>query len=41
MVTADLTETERGHLLKMLATIHQTASEMLGGPVGHGREAVT
>jgi hypothetical protein len=40
-VTADLTETERQHLLNMLATIRRTASEMLGGPAGHGSEAVT
>jgi MarR family transcriptional regulator, organic hydroperoxide resistance regulator len=38
-VTAGLTETERRSLLNMLATIHQTASGMLGGPGGHGEAA--
>jgi DNA-binding MarR family transcriptional regulator len=40
-VTADLTETERQHLLNMLATIHRTSSGLLGGPASHGGEAAT
>jgi DNA-binding MarR family transcriptional regulator len=40
-VTAGLTETERRSLLNMLATIQRAASGMLGGPAGHGGEAVT
>lgn len=40
-VTAGLTETERRSLLNMLATIHQTASGMPGGPGGHGDETGT
>jgi DNA-binding MarR family transcriptional regulator len=40
-VTADLTGTERQHLMNMLATIHRTASDMLGGPADHGGEAGT
>jgi DNA-binding MarR family transcriptional regulator len=40
-VTADLTETEREHLLSALAKIHRSASDMLSGPVGHGDSAVT
>ncbi len=38
-VTAGLTETERRSLLNVLATIHQTASGMLGGPGGQGEAA--
>jgi DNA-binding MarR family transcriptional regulator len=40
-VTADLTETERQCLLNMLATIHRTASGILGGSAGHAGQAVT
>lgn len=40
-VTADLTETERQHLMDMLATIHRAASDMLSGPAGQGGEADT
>lgn len=40
-VTAGLTETERRSLLKMLATIHHTASGMLGRPAGHRDETGT
>jgi MarR family transcriptional regulator, organic hydroperoxide resistance regulator len=39
-VTAGLSATERRRLLSMLATIHRTASGMLGRPGDHG-EAVT
>ncbi len=35
-VTADLTETERAHLLTALAKIHRSASDLLGGPVDLG-----
>jgi MarR family transcriptional regulator, organic hydroperoxide resistance regulator len=35
-VTAGLTATERRRLLTMLATIHRTASGMLGRPDDHG-----
>lgn len=38
-VTSDLTQAERQRLLTMLATVHRTASGMLGGPAGHGDEA--
>jgi DNA-binding MarR family transcriptional regulator len=34
-VTADLTETEREHLLSALAKIHRSASDLLGGPIDH------
>jgi MarR family transcriptional regulator, organic hydroperoxide resistance regulator len=40
-VTAVLTETEREHLLTALAKIHRSASELLGGPTGHGGAAST
>lgn len=40
-VTANLTETERRHLLNMLAKIHQAASGLPGLPAGHGDEAAT
>jgi DNA-binding MarR family transcriptional regulator len=32
-VTENLTETEREHLMSALAKIHQSASDLLGGPV--------
>ena len=38
-VTADLTQAERRLLLDMLATIHRTASGMLGEPADRGEEA--
>jgi MarR family transcriptional regulator, organic hydroperoxide resistance regulator len=38
-VVADLTDAERRSLLNMLATIHRTASEMVGRPAGHGDES--
>ncbi|MFD8686022.1 MarR family winged helix-turn-helix transcriptional regulator [Streptomyces sp. NPDC059651] len=34
-VTADLTETEREHLLSALTKIHRSASELLGEPIDH------
>jgi MarR family transcriptional regulator, organic hydroperoxide resistance regulator len=40
-VTADLTETERWHLLNTLATVYRTASQMLGGPASPGGGAAT
>jgi DNA-binding MarR family transcriptional regulator len=32
-VTADLTEAERDQLMRALAKVHRTATELLGGPV--------
>jgi DNA-binding MarR family transcriptional regulator len=40
-VTADLTETEREHLLSALAKIHRSASDLLGGPIDYGDPATT
>lgn len=40
-ITADLTETERQDLMRMLAAVHLTASGMLGERAEHGDEAVT
>jgi DNA-binding MarR family transcriptional regulator len=40
-VTADLTETEREHLMSALAKIHRSASDLLGGPIDHGGQATT
>jgi DNA-binding MarR family transcriptional regulator len=34
-ITADLTVTERKHLLSALAKIHRSASDLLGGPMDH------
>jgi DNA-binding MarR family transcriptional regulator len=40
-LTADLTETEREHLMKALAKIHRSASNLLGSPIDHGDPAIT
>jgi DNA-binding MarR family transcriptional regulator len=40
-ITADLTKTEREHLLTALAKIHRSASDLLGGPIDHGDSAIT
>jgi DNA-binding MarR family transcriptional regulator len=40
-VTADLTETERKHLISALTKIHRSASNLLTGPVDHDDPAVT
>jgi MarR family transcriptional regulator, organic hydroperoxide resistance regulator len=40
-VTADLTDTEREHLMSALAKIHRSASALLGGPVDPSDPAIT
>ena len=40
-LTADLTEAERDHLMKALAKIHQSAIDLLGGPIDHDEPAIT
>jgi DNA-binding MarR family transcriptional regulator len=40
-ITAELTETEREHLLSALAKIHRSASDLLSGPIEDGDSAVT
>ena len=40
-LTADLTETEREHLMKALAKIHQSATDLLGSTIDHDEPAVT
>jgi DNA-binding MarR family transcriptional regulator len=40
-VTADLTETERAHLLSALAKIHRSASDLSSGSIDRGDSAVT
>ena len=40
-LTADLTETEREHLMKALAKIHQLATDLLGSPTDPDEPAIT
>jgi DNA-binding MarR family transcriptional regulator len=40
-ITAELTETEREHLLSALAKIHRSASDLLSGPIEDGDSAIT
>ena len=40
-LTADLTETEREHLMKALAKIHESATDLLGSTIDHDEPAVT
>ena len=40
-LTADLTETEREHLMKALAKIHLAATDLLGSPIDHDEPAIT
>lgn len=40
-LTADLTETEREHLMKALAKIHRSASDLLGSPSDHDEPTIT
>jgi DNA-binding MarR family transcriptional regulator len=40
-LTADLTETEREHLMKALAKIHRSATDLLGNPRDHDEPGIT
>jgi DNA-binding MarR family transcriptional regulator len=40
-LTADLTETEREHLMRALAKIHRSACDLLGSPVDDDEPVIT
>ena len=40
-LTADLTETEREHLMKALAKIHRSATDLLDSLTDHDQPATT
>jgi hypothetical protein len=40
-LTADLTQTEREHLMKALAKIHRSATDLLVSPSDHDEPRIT